>query len=215
MAAAVAALAVDGTVVIRGRRGGRRIVLPLRGVLRRVSGGPVGRSHRRARRRAGRAPWRPEDRRGPGLPHLDTGATYRAATRRCARRRRADPYDAAAVLAAVSGVPIRFEAGPGLARWRRHLVRDPRSAEVASGGEAGLRPPGGPADHRRAQQRAWVVEHGGDAVVEGRDIGTVVFPDAATKVFLTARPEVRAARLPARRGGPGRSAASRPVRHGA
>jgi cytidylate kinase len=34
----------------------------------------------------------------------------------------------------------------------------------------------------------------GDAVVEGRDIGTVVFPDAAVKVFLTARAEIRAAR---------------------
>ena len=43
-------------------------------------------------------------------------------------------------------------------------------------------------------QRAWVATHGGNAVVEGRDIGTVVFPDADLKVFLTARPEVRAAR---------------------
>jgi cytidylate kinase len=45
-----------------------------------------------------------------------------------------------------------------------------------------------------AVQRAWVDERNGRAVVEGRDIGTVVFPDAALKVFLTARPDVRAAR---------------------
>jgi cytidylate kinase len=45
----------------------------------------------------------------------------------------------------------------------------------------------------RAQQREWVRKRGG-GVVEGRDIGTVVFPDAALKVYLTARPEVRAAR---------------------
>jgi cytidylate kinase len=45
-----------------------------------------------------------------------------------------------------------------------------------------------------AQQRAWVHAAGGRAVVEGRDIGTVVFPDADLKVYLTARPEVRAAR---------------------
>jgi cytidylate kinase len=45
-----------------------------------------------------------------------------------------------------------------------------------------------------AQQRAWVQAAGGSAVVEGRDIGTVVFPDADLKVYLTARPEVRAAR---------------------
>jgi cytidylate kinase len=43
-------------------------------------------------------------------------------------------------------------------------------------------------------QREWVATHGGTAVVEGRDIGTVVFPEAPVKVFLTARPEVRAAR---------------------
>jgi cytidylate kinase len=43
------------------------------------------------------------------------------------------------------------------------------------------------------RQRAWVSEHGG-GVLEGRDIGTVVFPDAELKVYLTADPEVRAAR---------------------
>jgi cytidylate kinase len=43
------------------------------------------------------------------------------------------------------------------------------------------------------RQRAWVVEHGG-GVVEGRDIGTVVLPDATVKVFLVADPAVRAAR---------------------
>jgi cytidylate kinase len=43
-------------------------------------------------------------------------------------------------------------------------------------------------------QRKWVADRGGEAVVEGRDIGTVVFPDAGLKVYLTATPEVRAAR---------------------
>jgi len=44
-----------------------------------------------------------------------------------------------------------------------------------------------------ALQRGWVESHGG-AVVEGRDIGSVVFPDAELKVFLTATPEERARR---------------------
>ena len=44
-----------------------------------------------------------------------------------------------------------------------------------------------------ARQRAWVVDHGG-GVVEGRDIGTVVFPDAAVKVFLVADDAERARR---------------------
>jgi cytidylate kinase len=43
-------------------------------------------------------------------------------------------------------------------------------------------------------QRQWVADRGGSAVVEGRDIGTVVFPDAPVKVFLTADAETRATR---------------------
>ena len=43
------------------------------------------------------------------------------------------------------------------------------------------------------RQRAWAEEHGG-GVVEGRDIGTVVFPDARVKVFLTASDDERARR---------------------
>lgn len=52
----------------------------------------------------------------------------------------------------------------------------------------------------RGQQRDWVSRNGG-GVVEGRDIGTVVFPDATLKLFLTARPEVRAQRRVAESGG--------------
>jgi cytidylate kinase len=44
-----------------------------------------------------------------------------------------------------------------------------------------------------ARQRTWVDEHGG-GVVEGRDIGTIVFPDATVKVFLTATAQARADR---------------------
>ena len=45
----------------------------------------------------------------------------------------------------------------------------------------------------RARQRDWAHDHGG-GVIEGRDIGTVVFPDAALKLFITASPQERAAR---------------------
>ena len=44
------------------------------------------------------------------------------------------------------------------------------------------------------RQREWVAGRGGSAVVEGRDIGTVVFPDAPLKAYLTANLEVRAGR---------------------
>jgi CMP/dCMP kinase len=52
----------------------------------------------------------------------------------------------------------------------------------------------------RTSQRSWV-ENAGGGVVEGRDIGTVVFPDATLKVFLTASPAVRAQRRVAQSGG--------------
>ena len=52
----------------------------------------------------------------------------------------------------------------------------------------------------RARQRAWAAERGG-GVIEGRDIGSVVFPDAELKLYLTASPRVRAER---RRGRGGR-----------
>jgi cytidylate kinase len=48
-------------------------------------------------------------------------------------------------------------------------------------------------EEMRRRQREWAAARGG-GVMEGRDIGTVVFPDAALKVYLDARPEVRAAR---------------------
>jgi cytidylate kinase len=50
------------------------------------------------------------------------------------------------------------------------------------------------------RQREWARVRGG-GVLEGRDIGTVVFPDAALKVYLTASPTVRAARRHAEAGG--------------
>jgi cytidylate kinase len=50
------------------------------------------------------------------------------------------------------------------------------------------------------RQRAWVDEKGGSAVVEGRDIGSVVFPEADVKVYLDARPEIRAQRRSTQRG---------------
>jgi cytidylate kinase len=55
-------------------------------------------------------------------------------------------------------------------------------------------------DAMREQQRSWIRDQKG-GVVEGRDIGTVVFPDAMLKIFLTASPEVRAERRVGESGG--------------
>lgn len=52
----------------------------------------------------------------------------------------------------------------------------------------------------RERQRKWIADHSG-GVIEGRDIGSVVFPDATLKVYLTASPLVRAQRRVAQSGG--------------
>ena len=52
----------------------------------------------------------------------------------------------------------------------------------------------------RERKRQWIADHNG-GVVEGRDIGSVVFPDATLKVYLTASPIVRARRRVAQSGG--------------
>jgi cytidylate kinase len=52
----------------------------------------------------------------------------------------------------------------------------------------------------RSRQRDWAIQNSG-GVIEGRDIGSVVFPDATLKVYLTASPMVRAKRRVAQDGG--------------
>ncbi len=126
-----------------------------------------------------------------GLPFLDTGATYRAATV-AVLRAGVDPGDGEAVAAVVDRIEIGYEDGVV------HLDGEPvgdatRSSAVTAAVSAVSAHPA-VRETIVAMQRTWVAERGGRAVVEGRDIGTTVFPDAAVKVFLTARPEVRAAR---------------------
>ena len=126
-----------------------------------------------------------------GLPHLDTGATYLAATL-AALDARAAIEDAGAVAAVVAAADIGYESGRTTLDGR-DVTEAIRSPEVT----AAVSPVSAIPEVRTlvvAVQRRWVADHGGRAVVEGRDIGTVVFPHAAVKVFLTARPEVRARR---------------------
>lgn len=129
---------------------------------------------------AGRLGWR----------HLDTGAYYRAATV-AVLDAGVDPADAAAALAALDGLRFDQVAGVMLLDGRDISV-EIRSVEVTAAVSVVAAHPSVRA--RMVElQRGWVAEHGG-AVVEGRDIGTVVFPDAPVKVFLTADPAERARR---------------------
>ena len=126
-----------------------------------------------------------------GLPHLDTGSNYRAAAVAVVDAG-ANPSDAEAAAAVVEAAIIDYRDGVVLLDGV-DVTERARSPEVTA---ASSLVAVHPAVRRSvvARQRAWVGERGGSAVVEGRDIGSVVFPDAAVKVYLTARPEVRAAR---------------------
>jgi CMP/dCMP kinase len=129
-----------------------------------------------------------------GAAYLDTGAMYRAATV-AVLDAAVDPEDADAVARAVDAARIEVgtESGTELVlvdgvdvatRIRGAAVTRAVSAVSAV-----------PAVRRQLvdQQRA-LVAAAGAVVVEGRDIGTVVLPDATLKIYLTAAPEVRAER---------------------
>ncbi len=131
-----------------------------------------------------------------GFHYLDTGAMYRAVT--VAARRRGIPLThEAALIHLAQTARIGFGYTPGEALPTQVLIdgadvtRAIRTPETDAGVSAVARQP----EVRAAlvaQQRALAAE--ADTVVEGRDIGTVVFPHAELKVYLTADPAVRARR---------------------
>jgi cytidylate kinase len=132
-----------------------------------------------------------------GLQYLDTGAMYRAVTF-AALRRGIDPADevdvaslAAAIEMTLDGSAVIVDGVDATVEIRGREVTAAVSAVAAN-------------SQVRAElvrrQRSWVAEHGG-GVVEGRDIGSVVFPDATLKLYVTASPRVRAERRVAEIGG--------------
>ena len=123
------------------------------------------------------------------LPHFDTGAMYRAVA--AAALRAGVAVDNAAAVASIAremqldigervlldGVDATTEIrSPAVNRSVSIVAANPEVREILV-----------------ARQRVWARELGG-GVMEGRDIGTTVFPDAVLKAYLTARPEVRARR---------------------
>jgi CMP/dCMP kinase len=125
-----------------------------------------------------------------GLDVLDTGAMYRALTLAVLKAGVA-PDDAAAVLGIAQSVSIDIE-GSLTKLDGRDVSAEIRGPEVT----AAVSAVSAHAPVRRIlveHQREWVARHRG-GVVEGRDIGSVVFPDAAVKVFLIADEAERARR---------------------
>jgi cytidylate kinase len=126
------------------------------------------------------------------LPYLESGAMYRVVAL-AALRRDIDPgaEDAADVVTALAA-DVAMEVGEQVLLDGLDVTAELRSPEVGRAVSAVAAMSGVRTELVR-RQREWVAEHGG-AVVEGRDIGSVVFPDAELKVFLTATVEERARR---------------------
>jgi len=124
-----------------------------------------------------------------GFPTLDTGAMYRALTW-AVLDAGIDPADAPAVIAVAERLDL--DVGPPVRVGGRDVNDAIRSAEVTAAVSTVAAVP----EVRVrlvAAQREWIEVHGG-GVVEGRDIGTVVAPDAVLKVYLVASEEERARR---------------------
>ena len=127
-----------------------------------------------------------------GLVYLDTGATFRAIALK-AIRNGVDLSDEAALTALAENSDIRFASD----RLERILL-DGEDVSQAIRERAVANASSAVAIHPSLRARLvdlWrkIGENGG-VVLEGRDIGTVVFPDAEIKFFLDARPEERAKR---------------------
>ena len=129
-----------------------------------------------------------------GLMLLDTGAMYRSVTLAC-HEQSVDVNDAEAVTEVALRVKIAFgtadDGTQTVALDGRDVTKEIRTPQI----DADVSVVAAVAKVREAmveQQRALAQDH--DVVAEGRDIGTVVFPDAEVKVFLTADPSARAHR---------------------
>ncbi|HVL04803.1 MAG TPA: (d)CMP kinase [Acidimicrobiales bacterium] len=123
------------------------------------------------------------------LPYLESGAMYRAVAW-AAVKRGIEP-EAGDELTALAA-ELDIDVGERIVVDGEDITGELRSPEVGRAVSAVAATPGVRTELVR-RQREWVEEHGG-AVVEGRDIGSVVFPDAEAKVFLTASAAERARR---------------------
>lgn len=135
-----------------------------------------------------------------GLRYLDTGAMYRAVTWWFLDQD-ADTSDERLIAARASQAPVEVSTdpdGPWTRVGDRDVTEEIRTREVSSQVSAVARVQQ-VRDHLIALQREIIAAAEPGIVAEGRDIGTVVAPDAALKVFLTADSQARARRRAAER----------------
>lgn len=124
-----------------------------------------------------------------GFVRIDTGALYRGVGL-AASRTGVPPDDEVALTELLERIDLRFDGA--------RLVLDGEDVSAAirtqQAGAAASRYAAVPAVRAGLLALQRRLGRASDAVLEGRDIGTVVFPEADVKIYLTASPEVRAAR---------------------
>ena len=129
-----------------------------------------------------------------GFLYVDTGAIYRTVALKVLRTG-TDPADEAQVAALLEGLDISMDYGPD-GEQRMFLEGEDVSKAIREHRVSGLTSQVSAIPAVRAFlldfQRRLAREH--SVVMDGRDIGTVVLPDADVKIFLTAAPEARAKR---------------------
>ena len=131
------------------------------------------------------------------MKYLDTGAMYRAVTFE-AILRELDLDDQGAIT--VMAQECDLHVGLDRVIINGHDATQAIRGTEVTGSVSKVAANSGVRTEMRIRQQEWATSHGG-GVIEGRDIATVVFPDAVLKVFLTASPEVRAQRRVDQSGG--------------
>ena len=131
------------------------------------------------------------------MKYLDTGAMYRAVTYEAMLRKLdLDDQNEITLMAQECDLHVGIDRVIINGHDATQAIRGPEVtgnvSKVASNSDVRT--------EMRIRQQEWATAHGG-GVIEGRDIATVVFPDAVLKVFLTASPEVRAQRRVDQSGG--------------
>lgn len=124
-----------------------------------------------------------------GWHYLDSGALYRLVAL-CALRDGVDPEDAARLASLAAGLDAAFDGA--VVRLRGADVTDALRQEAVSTAASRVAVHPGVRAALLARQRAFRQPPG--LVADGRDMGTVVFPEAPVKVYVTATPQERAAR---------------------
>ena len=131
------------------------------------------------------------------MKYLDTGAMYRAVTYEAMLRDLdLDDQDNITLMAQECDLHVGIDRVIINGHDATSAIRGPE----VTGNVSKVAANSGVRTEMLIRQQEWATAHGG-GVIEGRDIATVVFPDAVLKVFLTASPEVRAQRRVDQHGG--------------